>query len=115
MQVLGGVGAVTAQTHATRLTGRLAELTGAQAVFLPAPGLVTSAATLKAFVSDPGIESVFSAYESLTLLLVGIGSLSPSPLLRQSGNAIAEEDQKRLRWRHGWEDLWAEVVWKLLV
>jgi len=97
VQVLGGVGAVTAQTHATRLTGRLAQLTGAQAVFLPAPGLVSSKATLRALLSDPGIEPVFDAYESLTLLLAGIGSLAPSPLLEQSGNAIAMEDQERLR------------------
>jgi DNA-binding transcriptional regulator LsrR (DeoR family) len=31
------------------------------------------------------------------MLLVGVGSLEPSPLLRASGNAIAEEDQAQLR------------------
>ena len=97
VQVLGGVGAVSAQAHATRLTGRLAQLTGAEAVFLPAPGLVSSKSTLRALLSDPGIQSVFTAYESLSLLLVGIGSLAPSPLLEQSGNAVADADQQRLR------------------
>jgi DNA-binding transcriptional regulator LsrR (DeoR family) len=31
------------------------------------------------------------------VLLAGIGSLDPSPLLRESGNAIAESDQDVLR------------------
>ena len=26
-----------------------------------------------------------------------------------------KEDQKQLRWRHGWEDPWVEVVWKQLL
>jgi DNA-binding transcriptional regulator LsrR (DeoR family) len=37
------------------------------------------------------------AWSRLTLLLVGIGSLEPSPLLRESGNAMTAEDQKVLR------------------
>lgn len=97
VQVLGGVGKVTAQTHATRLTGRLAQLTGADAIYLPAPGLVGSADTRRALVADPNIASVLSAYEQLTTILAGIGSLEPSPLLRESGNAIAEDEQSELR------------------
>jgi len=95
-QVLGGVGLVTAQTHATRLTGRLAQLTGASASYLPAPGLVASALTRDALVADPHIASALRATESLTLLLVGIGSLAPSPLLRESGNAISAQEEAEL-------------------
>ncbi len=97
VQLLGGIGIVTAQTHATRLTGRLAELTGADAVYLPAPGLVAAAATRQAVATDPSTESVFRAFEDLTMVLVGVGSLEPSQLLRDSGNAIAVEEQESLR------------------
>jgi DNA-binding transcriptional regulator LsrR (DeoR family) len=97
VQVLGGMGVVTAQAMATRLTGRLAQLTGADAVYLPAPGLVASAATREVMVSDPMIASVHEAWERLTLLLAGIGSLEPSSLLRESGNAIAEAEAGQLR------------------
>ena len=97
VQVLGGLGAVGAQATATRLTGRLAQLTGARAVYVPAPGLVSSPATRQALVSDPAIATVEDAWEQLSLLLVGIGSLEPSFLLRQSGNAIAAEDSQVLR------------------
>ncbi|BEP13974.1 sugar-binding transcriptional regulator [Acidothermaceae bacterium B102] len=97
VQMLGGLGTVTAQSHATRLTGRLAELTGAQAVFLPAPGLVASATTVRALVRDTSIASVLAMYRDLSMILVGVGSLVPSPLLQQSGNAIEDVDQQSLR------------------
>ena len=97
VQVLGGLGAVGAQATATRLTGRLAQLTGAKAAYVPAPGLVSSPATRQALESDPAIAMVEDAWNQLSLLLVGIGSLEPSFLLRQSGNAIAVEDSEALR------------------
>ena len=97
VQLLGGFGVVTAQTHATRLTGRLAQVTGAEAMYLPAPGLVAAASTRKAVVSDPSAAPVFHAFDDLTMVLVGIGSLEPSQLLRDSGNAVAVEDQESLR------------------
>lgn len=97
VQVLGGLGNITAQAYATRLTGRLAELTRASAVFLPAPGLVTSREAREALMADSSIASVLRAYHRLTMVLVGIGSLQPSELLRESGNAIGEKEQDELR------------------
>src|SRR6186713_1461114 len=61
VQMLGGVGNVTAQTQATRITGRLAALTGAQAVYLQAPGLLASGDMRQMFVSDPNIAPVLQA------------------------------------------------------
>lgn len=97
VQMIGGVGNVTAQTQATRITGRLAALTGAQAVYLPAPGLLSSGDLRQMFVSDPNIEPVLRACDDLTMALVGIGSIEPSPLLRESGNAVAESELPALR------------------
>ena len=97
VQMIGGVGNVTAQTQATRITGRLAALTGAQAVYLPAPGLLASADMRQMFISDPNIEPVLRACDDLTMALVGIGSIEPSPLLRESGNAVAESELPALR------------------
>ncbi|MEU4236060.1 sugar-binding transcriptional regulator [Actinoplanes sp. NPDC026619] len=97
VQMLGGVGNVTAQTQATRIVGRLAALTGAAAVYLPAPGLLASGDMRQMFVTDPNIEPVLRAYEDLTMALVGVGSIEPSPLLRESGNALAETELPALR------------------
>jgi DNA-binding transcriptional regulator LsrR (DeoR family) len=97
VQVIGGVGNAASQTYATRLAERLAVLTGAEAIFLPAPGLVASPATRQALLEDSTIREVFDLYPQLTMVLAGIGSLEPSPLLRDSGNALGAEDQDRLR------------------
>ncbi|MGK5683167.1 sugar-binding transcriptional regulator [Actinoplanes sp. URMC 104] len=97
VQMLGGVGNVTAQTLATRITGRLSALTGAQAVYLQAPGLLASGDMRQMMVTDPNIEPVLKACEELTMALVGVGSIEPSPLLRESGNAFAESELPGLR------------------
>jgi DNA-binding transcriptional regulator LsrR (DeoR family) len=99
VQIIGGVGNSTSQVYATRLADRLALLTGATAVFLPAPGLASSAAARNALVADPHIASVLATYPDLTLVLAGVGSLEPSPLLLESGNAIADADRAELRRR----------------
>jgi DNA-binding transcriptional regulator LsrR (DeoR family) len=97
VQLQGGVGNVSLQSYATRLTEGLAHLTGARPVFLAAPGLVADRTIRDALVADPNIASVMKEYGRLTMLVAGIGSLEPSPLLQRSGNAIGEADQKHLR------------------
>ena len=96
IQVVGGVGSPEVQMQATRLTGRLAELTGAEPVFVPSPGLVGSPALRQALFEDPGVATVQTAWAELTVSLVGIGTLQPSPLLRRSGNSLSEVEQAEL-------------------
>ena len=97
VQVVGGVGSPEVQMQATRLTGRLAELTGASPVFIPSPGLVGSRTLQQALMADPGVAAVRKMWSELSVLLVGIGTLEPSPLLRRSGNSLAESEQEELR------------------
>lgn len=97
VQVLGGVGEPLAQVQATRLTEQLAARTGARPLFVPAPGFVSSPELRAAMLKEPYVADAAAAWEDLTILLAGIGSLEPSPLLRQSGNSIPEEDQEELR------------------
>lgn len=96
-QVIGGVGIPEAQVQATRLTEQLAALTGGQPLFLPTPGVVSGSSLRDAMLGEPYVAEVVEAWRQLTVLLAGIGSLDPSPLLRRSGNAIAEADQEALR------------------
>ncbi|GAB3878714.1 sugar-binding transcriptional regulator [Terrabacter terrigena] len=97
VQVLGGLGQPSAQARATHLVGRLVQVTGAQATYLPAPGLVTSDATRRALLEEASIAQAIEAFPNLTVLLAGIGSLLPSALLRASGNAVSSEDEDLLR------------------
>ena len=52
----------------------------------------------RSLLADPAMEGVAAHWQDLTMALVGIGSLQPSALLQQSGNAIAPSDQDTLRW-----------------
>jgi len=100
VQILGGVGNPSAQAHASHLTTRLADLVNGTAVFLPAPGVVGSAASLEAFYADGFVRSVVSLFEHVTTALVGIGAVEPSHLLAASGNIFTEKELELLH-KHG--------------
>jgi DNA-binding transcriptional regulator LsrR (DeoR family) len=97
VQIVGGSGSPEVQLHATRLTSRFAELTGARPVFAPSAALVHSRELRDMLSNEPAVAEVMKSWSRLTLALVGIGTLEPSPLLRRSGNAIAPEDQRQLQ------------------
>jgi DNA-binding transcriptional regulator LsrR (DeoR family) len=96
VQVVGGIGDPRVQIQATRLLSGFAALTGATAIFMPAPGLLGSAEARDSLFADESVRAVTEAWKGLTMALVGIGSLEPSPLLKESGNATATADQGRL-------------------
>ena len=97
VQVMGGVGQPTVQILATQAADRLAQLTGAEPRFLAAPGLVSTAAIRDALNQDPIVQNVAREWGSLTDVVLGIGSLTPSKLLKSSGNAISDEESEQLR------------------
>jgi len=97
VQLIGGVGNAAVQVKATRLADRLARVTGAQPLYLPAPGIVATETARVALLQDPFIADVAAAWTGLTVAVVGIGSLQPSPLLADSGNTVAESDMSLLR------------------
>lgn len=96
MQLVGGLGASSVQTEGNRLLTEFAQLLGATAIFVPAPGLVGTKTIRDTLVNDPAIKAVAAEWSRLTMALVGIGSLPPSPLLRASGNAVDPADQDKL-------------------
>jgi DNA-binding transcriptional regulator LsrR (DeoR family) len=96
VQLVGGVGVASVQAQANRLLGELASLVGASPTYVPAPGLVGAAAMRESLLADPAMENVAGRWQDLTMALVGIGSLQPSALLAQSGNAFAPADQATL-------------------
>jgi DNA-binding transcriptional regulator LsrR (DeoR family) len=52
VQVLGGVGVLSAQRFATRLTERLAQVSKAEPIFMLAPGVVETKAAKRALLAD---------------------------------------------------------------
>jgi DNA-binding transcriptional regulator LsrR (DeoR family) len=96
IQLVGGLGAAAAQTEGNRLLSELARLIGATAIFVPAPGLVGHKTVRDSLLNDPAMDAVAAGWNRLTMALVGIGSLPPSPLLRASGNAVDPAEQDKL-------------------
>jgi len=96
LQLVGGVGNPAAEQHASRLTHRLAELTGAQPMFLLAPGIAGSAQARKALLTDQYVQQAMRALDDVTLALVGIGALEPSSLLQSSGNYFSSRELEAL-------------------
>ena len=96
VQVMGGVGNPEVQVKATQLTHRFARLTGAEPIFLPTPGIVSSRSARDALLQDPLVRDTENEWSRLTDVLVGIGSVAPSPLLRVSGNALPDAELSML-------------------
>jgi len=97
IQILGGAGEPQAKVHAAYLASRLAELVRGKVTFLPAPGLVDSADVRQVLLSEKSISEVIKSFDEITLALVGIGTVEPSPLLASSGNIFSDEELDMLR------------------
>jgi len=97
LQILGGVGNPSAETHANRLTSRFADLVGGTAVYLPAPGIVGSEAARQVLFDDVYVRQALEMFDQVSLALVGIGTVQPSGLLAASGNIFSDEELRLLR------------------
>jgi len=97
VQVFGGFGRANSQVYATRLTERLAQSSNAEAMFLLAPGVVSTPEMHEMLMNDPSCRNVLTYCNKLSIILMGIGCLTPSRLLQDSGNVIDENDMEELR------------------
>lgn len=96
VQILGGVGNPSAEVHATYLAQRMAQLVGGRQVLLTAPGLARSSEARDVLHREPYVRQAMDLFGKVTIALVGIGSLDPSPLLVNSGNIFAPNELKQL-------------------
>ena len=96
VQILGGIGNPSVQSHATQLTTRLALLTGAEAQLLPAQGVVSSSAARLVMLGDVYVRAAMDQFRRMTIAFVGIGALQPSVMLANSGNAFTNEELQDL-------------------
>ncbi|MFV0405343.1 MAG: sugar-binding transcriptional regulator [Propioniciclava sp.] len=97
VQILGGVGNTSVQVQATRMIDTLARATGGTAMHFPAPGVVASKQVRDALLADSSMAEVVAGWSDLTVALVGIGSVNPSPMLASSGNSLPSDDLDALR------------------
>ena len=64
-------------------TTRLAALLRGESMFLPAPGVVSSADALPVLLNDPFVREAMALFDHMTLALVGIGALGTVQTARQ--------------------------------
>lgn len=96
VQLLGGIGTPEVQNMAQRLVGEFARMLGAEPVYVPAPGVVADRAIRDSLLQEAALTEVARRWNELTMAIVGIGSIEPSNLLAESGNAFSPEDRERL-------------------
>lgn len=96
VQIMGGFGDPSVQSHATQMTTRLATLTGAEPQLLPARAIVSSPAARLVMVGDAYVRTAMSHFRRLTVAFVGIGALTPSSVFASSGNAFTDEEVRQL-------------------
>jgi DNA-binding transcriptional regulator LsrR (DeoR family) len=81
VQTLGGIGPPNAEAYAADLVRRLAQQLGAQAVILPAPGVVATTAVRDALREDPHVQAALHQLDTLDTVFVGVGSITSNPVL----------------------------------
>jgi DNA-binding transcriptional regulator LsrR (DeoR family) len=96
IQILGGVGSPNAEVHATQVTRRLADLIGAEATLLPAPGVVGSRDARDVLIRDRFVREALDLFDKVTIALVGVGATEPSRALASSGNIFSPQELKLL-------------------
>lgn len=96
VQVFGGMGLGASPAVGTRLTEQLAQKTRSEAVFLMAPGLCRDEEARQAIKNDQSCRQVFEFFERLDMILLGVGAISPSRYLRDSGNSMTQAEQDEL-------------------
>jgi DNA-binding transcriptional regulator LsrR (DeoR family) len=97
VQILGGVGTPTAESNAVHIVSRLAMLVQGQSILLPVPAVVGGLDTRQLYLQDPFVCETIERFDSVTLALIGIGSLEPSDLLASSGNVFSAQELQALR------------------
>lgn len=96
VQILGGMGDASVQTHATQLTARLAKLTGGEPRLLLVQGITSSREAKLIMLADPVVRETMDLFGRLSLAIIGIGAVEPSELLARSGNTFSRQEMAML-------------------
>ena len=104
VQILGGVGAPDAPEYGAELVRRLARQLEAQAVLLPAPGIVATAAVRDVLSKDKHVRAALDELDSLDIVFVGLGSLASNTVLND-GHTLSRQARKELQTRRAVGDI----------
>jgi DNA-binding transcriptional regulator LsrR (DeoR family) len=104
VQVLGGLGAPDAPEYGAELVRRMARQLDAQAVILPAPGIVATPEVCEVLRSDRHVRAALAEFDSLDTVVVGLGSLASNGLLND-GHTLSAPARKELQTKRAVGDI----------
>lgn len=104
VQILGGIGAPDAPEYGAELVRRLARLLDAQAVLLPAPGIVATSAVRDVLSKDKHVRAALDELDTLDTVFVGLGSLASNAVLND-GHTLSRQARKELQARRAVGDI----------
>src|SRR5215469_16509319 len=97
VQILGGECHPSIERHSSRLVSRLARMVQGDAHFLSAPCLVASKKAADVLAQDPHVRETIQLFDRITIAVLGIDSVEPSPLLGGNGNTFSIEELQSLQ------------------
>jgi DNA-binding transcriptional regulator LsrR (DeoR family) len=97
IQALGGLGNPNTEIHASDLTRRMARIFAAEAILLPAPGVVRNPAAHQALLEDFYVAQALAAARKANLAVMSLGVPRQDSLLMQEGQIVSWPELTRLR------------------
>lgn len=92
VQIIGGLGEPTAESHATGLCRRIASILNCRLTLLPAPGIMSSRQSKEALLSDSHVQAALKLIAHIDVAYVGIGVAAPSSVLMRDGSIISGDE-----------------------
>jgi DNA-binding transcriptional regulator LsrR (DeoR family) len=92
IQMVGGLGEPSAETHATDLVRRVSAALGATLRLLPAPGIMSTVETARLLRSEPYISQALDAVKKVDIAFAGIGAATRNSLLIRSQTIITWDE-----------------------
>ena len=96
VEMLGDLGPPAAQHAATRSTQRLANVLGAEPVFLRTPGVVATPALRNAGLQDGHVQRALGLLDNLDIAFVGVGPPQLHSFLQAGGNFFSSEQLEQV-------------------
>lgn len=97
VQLVGGLGSPSTNTHATELVTRTAMALDAKLSLLPAPGVVGSIDSAKLLLSDHHVNQALEWAKRTNVAFVGLGSTKYNPFLLEHEEVITLEELHELQ------------------
>jgi DNA-binding transcriptional regulator LsrR (DeoR family) len=96
VQMVGGLGEPSAESHATGLVGRTSMAIGAALWLMPTPGIVTSIEAARLLRSDRYVAQVLDKARQVNVAFVAIGAPTQTSLLMRGESIISWSEMNQL-------------------